>query len=100
MCFLVSDADVPQYRCAGTVINNKFILTALHCVVKDARVNITDLETYNTTTARVEIRGVKINRNKKKARKTRKNKDKINRHKLNDVKKDKKERQKRKFLQM
>jgi len=95
-----ADADVPQYRCAGTVINNKFILTALHCVVKDARVNINDLKTYNTTTARVEIRGVKINRNKKKRRKTKKNKDKINRHKLNDVKKDKKERQKRKFRQI
>merc|ERR1712240_297012 len=69
--FSVSDASTPQYRCAETVINNKYILTVLHCVVKDPAANIDDLETFDTTTAKVEIRGVKI-RNKKKINKGKK----------------------------
>merc|ERR1712154_4955 len=34
------DASTPHYSCAGTVINNKYILTVLHCVVKDPTANI------------------------------------------------------------
>ena len=40
-------ADIGIFACGGSIINSKWIITALHCVVKDIFVpTVEDLEVY------------------------------------------------------
>ena len=37
----------PKYHCGGTIINSRWILTSLHCVVKDPTKLTTELEIFS-----------------------------------------------------
>jgi len=92
IALLYFEEATPAYRCAGTVINDKYILTALHCVVRNTSVSIADFLTFNIAQARVEIRGVNINKklktlNKKKQKANTKIREHNQKHKFKGIRK-------------
>ena len=56
----------PAYHCGGTIINSRWILTSLHCVVKDPTKLTADLEifSFKNNKAKVNI-GIGLNKKNK-----------------------------------
>ena len=97
MKFVLILESTPAYPCAGTIINTKYILTALHCVVKNATKDIEELETFSASKSKVYIGGTLFNtiRNKKNGKKkNEKNKKKNKNNNQNKNKKNKKKNEK------
>jgi len=67
MALLYLKEDSPDYSCTGVLINSKFILTVLHCVVEDYTKEIAEMEIKNFS--HVLLGAAKLGkRNKKKRR--------------------------------
>ena len=98
MKFVLILESTPAYPCAGTIINTKYVLTALHCVVKNATKDIEELETFSASKSKVYIGGTLFNtiRNKKNGKKkNEKNKKKNKNNNQNKNKKNIKDMKKR-----